>query len=208
MTRTAEPCSYTDPTIHKNSKFYRKYRIIRHTNIHKDNYIMIKKKLCLLGSFGVGKTSLIRKYVQNIFSDNYLSTVGVKIDKKMVTISPEEQIMLLIWDLEGSENFNHIIQNYLTGISGCFLVADGTRPETLDAAKDINTRLESQFPGLPTILIANKYDLRDQWKLDKKNLIASFPNVDSTFLTSAKTGEKVEAAFLKVAKDMRFRDNA
>ena len=95
---------------------------------------LFKKKICLLGAFGVGKTSLIQKYVKNIFSDDYITTVGVKIEKKTITLNSNQEVMLVIWDIEGSDDFSKIAETYLKGMSGYFVVADGSNFETFQTA--------------------------------------------------------------------------
>ena len=87
---------------------------------------MIQKKICMIGASGVGKTSLIAKFVHSMFSDKYLTTVGVKIDKKTVSVDGAE-VMLMIWDLAGDDDFQRLQISYLRGTSGYLLVADGTR---------------------------------------------------------------------------------
>src|SRR5207344_2519833 len=94
---------------------------------------MIQKKICMLGAFAVGKTSLVSRYVRSIFSDKYHSSVGVKVDKKLVVMG-DEQLDLLLWDLYGEDEFQKIRPTYLRGSSGYVLVADGTRRETLEKA--------------------------------------------------------------------------
>ena len=104
--------------------------------IHAQRATVIQKKICMLGSFGVGKTSLVSQYVRSIFSDKYLSTVGVKVDKKEVVVD-NQRVNLVLWDLYGEDGFQTIQQSYLRGTSGYLLVADGTRFETLAAARDL-----------------------------------------------------------------------
>ena len=94
---------------------------------------MIQKKICLLGGFGVGKTSLVSRYVHSIFSDKYLTTVGVKIDKKSVTLDGTV-VDLVIWDIYGQDDYQKVRMSYLRGAAGYLLVADGTRRSTLDTA--------------------------------------------------------------------------
>src|ERR1700733_11841325 len=101
---------------------------------------MLQKKVCLLGPFGVGKTSLIRRYVQSIFSDAYLTTVGVKIDKKMLTVGTEA-VTLVLWDIAGEDDVTSIRMSYVRGAAGYFLVADGTRAETLESVRSIQSRV-------------------------------------------------------------------
>jgi len=103
---------------------------------------MIQKKICMVGSFGVGKTSLVARYVKSIFSDKYLTTLGVKIDKKSLSVDGEE-VNLMLWDLAGEDALTVIKPMQLRGASGYILVADGCRASTLDAAIDLQSRVEA-----------------------------------------------------------------
>src|SRR5271169_437320 len=94
---------------------------------------MIQKKICMLGSFAVGKTSLVRRFVESIYSETYQTTVGVKIDKKVVALDRVE-ITLVLWDLYGEDDFQKMRWSYLRGAAGYLLVADGTRRATLERA--------------------------------------------------------------------------
>ena len=155
---------------------------------------MIKKKICLLGSFSVGKTSLIKQFVHGIFSEKYLTTIGVKIDRKEVK-SEAGSALLLIWDLNGADRFQSIRASYLAGTSGFILVVDGTRPSTLDVALDIAVNLERTMGPLPRVILLNKWDLRMDWKMPEDRL-ADLEGAGWRILkTSAKTGERVEEAF-------------
>ena len=100
---------------------------------------MIQKKICMLGTFAVGKTSLVQRFVQSIFSEKYLTTVGVKIDKKKMTVDGQD-VTLILWDLHGDDDFQRLQMTYLRGASGFFLVADGTRRETLPHALALRMR--------------------------------------------------------------------
>lgn len=104
---------------------------------------MLQKKICMLGFFGVGKTSLVRRYVSSVFSDTYLTTVGVKIDKKTVTVR-EQTLNMLLWDIAGADDISALRTSYLRGAAGYLLVADGTRPETLEAARSMQGRVVSE----------------------------------------------------------------
>ncbi len=119
----------------------------------------LKKKICLLGSFGVGKTSLVARFVHSIFSDKYHTTVGVKIDKKVISVGSDE-ITLMIWDMAGEEDSAPVKLNQVHDASGYLLVADGTRRKTLDIARDIQQRVESEIGKQPFLLLVNKADLR------------------------------------------------
>lgn len=167
-----------------------------------DEKRMIKKKICLLGSFGVGKTSLIKKYVLNVFSDTYLSTVGVKIDKKILRLSNGLEITLMIWDLEGKDDFLSVADTYLRGLSGYIMVADGTRPDTLDSISGTWATMKKLFPDIPTSLLLNKADLIDQWLIGEKDCTQFLAEKIPVSRTSAKTGNGVEEAFMYIAKKM------
>src|SRR4030095_6092425 len=91
---------------------------------------IVQKKVCMLGTFAVGKTSLVRRFVESIYSDKYHTTVGVKIDKKVVPVDGEE-VMLMLWDIEGTESEHEMRMSYLRGAAGYLMVVDGTRQETL-----------------------------------------------------------------------------
>ena len=162
---------------------------------------MIQKKICMLGAFAVGKTSLVSRYVRSIFSDKYHSTVGVKVDKKLVVVG-EEQIDLLLWDLYGEDEFQKIRESYLRGSSGYVLVADGTRRETLDKVVVLNSRAQEAVGNVPFVLMINKADLADKWEIANEAVTDLGGGGWPAFKTSAKTGEGVEEAFLALAKKM------
>ena len=113
---------------------------------------MTKKKICLVGSFAVGKTSLVRKFVSGIFSDDYLTTVGVKIDRKTVMVESEE-VLLMIWDIAGRDDLQAIQKNYLRGTAGFIFVADGTRKETVDEVLEEVGSIEKDHPDSPKLLL-------------------------------------------------------
>jgi small GTP-binding protein len=160
---------------------------------------MIQKKVCLLGAFGVGKTSLVRRYVESIFSETYLTTVGVKIDKRVLNLG-DASITLIIWDIAGEDDVNSIRTSYLRGAAGYFLVADGTRAETLDVASSIQTRVTAEIGPVPFVLLLNKADLKESWDISAQP-VESLESAGWTICrTSARTGEGVEEAFQELTK--------
>ncbi|MBN1591992.1 MAG: GTP-binding protein [Candidatus Coatesbacteria bacterium] len=163
---------------------------------------MIKKKVCMLGSFAVGKTSLVRQFVQGIFSDKYLTTVGVKIDKKTIELAGEE-VQMMLWDIAGEDGFQRIQTTYLRGMAGYILVVDGTRRSTLEEAKNIFLRIDEMDIGsVPHVVFLNKIDLTDEWELKGED-IASLNEIEArAFKTSAKTNEGLEEGFLNLAEMM------
>ncbi|MCS7069362.1 MAG: GTP-binding protein [Meiothermus sp.] len=160
---------------------------------------MIQKKICMLGAFAVGKTSLVARYVHGIFSEKYQTTVGVKIDKKVVTVGQQE-VSLVLWDLYGEDQFQRVQPFYLRGSSGYLLVADGTRPETLEAAQSIQQRAQEVLGPVPFTLLLNKHDL--PWTVSDAQLDGLRARGWELRYTSAKTGEGVEACFESLAQRM------
>lgn len=162
---------------------------------------MIQKKICMLGSFAVGKTSLVARFVRSIFSDKYHTTVGVKIDKKQVQIE-DKLVNLILWDLYGEDEFQKVHMSYLRGASGYLLVIDGTRRETLDKALVLQQRTEEAVGKVPFVVVLNKADLKDSWEVDDRTIEALINKGWHVFHGSAKTGQGVEDAFATLAKHM------
>jgi small GTP-binding protein len=159
---------------------------------------MLQKKICMLGSFSVGKTSLVRRFVESIFSEAYQTSIGVKVDKKVVRAN-DEDVTLVLWDIHGEDVYQKIRMSYLRGMSGYLLVIDGTRRQTLDDALALNERVIQEAGMVPAILVLNKSDLADKWEIDstrETELIAAGWNI---VRTSAKTGASVEDVFSKLA---------
>jgi small GTP-binding protein len=156
---------------------------------------MLKKKICMVGQFGVGKTSLVRRFVNSIFDERYLTTIGVKIDRKDITVG-SNSITLMLWDLAGEDDLAQLNASHLRGAAGYILVADGCRATSLAKAVELQQRITDQIGPLPFVLVLNKADLRDQWEI-KDAIVAqqSWP----TFETSAKSGTGVEEMFLALA---------
>jgi small GTP-binding protein len=156
---------------------------------------MLKKKICMVGQFGVGKTSLVRRFVDSIFDDRYLSTVGVKIDRKDVVVG-SASVTLMLWDLAGEDDVAQLNTSHLRGASGYILVADGCRATSLAKAIELQQRITEQLGPLPFVLVLNKIDLRDQWEIQDA---AIAERRWTTFETSAKAGSGVEEMFLALA---------
>jgi len=155
---------------------------------------MINKKICMLGAFSVGKTSLVAQYVHSVFSDKYLSTVGVKISKKIIAFDGQE-VTLVLWDMEGRDIYTNVNVSYLRGDMGCFVAAEGMRAETLDTALELRTLVLSKVGAVPNALLVNKADLAEQWEISEKMINKATAGGIPVFRTSAKTGQSVEEAF-------------
>ena len=163
---------------------------------------MLQKKICLLGTSGVGKTSLIARFVDNSFSDRYLTSVGVAIKKKTVQIDGTE-VVLTIWDLAGDDKFQSLESSYLRGTSGILMVADGTRSVTLDHVLELRTRHADILDHIPSVLLLlNKADLELEWQIDQARMDALVASGFTIIKTSAKEGTGVQEAFLQIAQRM------
>lgn len=162
---------------------------------------MIQKKVCMIGKSGVGKTSLVAKFVHSLFSEKYLTTVGVKIDKKTVTVDGDE-VMLMIWDLAGDDDFQRLQTSYLRGTSGYLLVADGTRAVTLDEAIELQGRVAAAVGPVPFVVALNKADLVAQWEVDEARVADLRARGWTIHQTSAKQGAAVEEIFAELARAM------
>lgn len=161
---------------------------------------MLQKKICLLGAFAVGKTSLVKRFVTGLFSEKYHTTIGVKIDKKTVTVDGRE-ITFVLWDLHGEDEFQNVRASYLRGGAGYLLVVDGTRRDTLNMAQSLHTRAVEAMGAVPFVLVINKSDLADQWEITDSMITDIATQLACPVIRgSAKTGDGVEEAFSTLAK--------
>lgn len=160
----------------------------------------VQKKVCLLGDFAVGKTSLIRRFVEGRFDDRYLSTIGVKISRKTVTRA-DHLLNLLIWDLAGGDDFSKASTSYLRGAAGALLVCDLTRAETLTTLTDYAQQLRELDETAVLVLVGNKADLLDERQISDDALAAAAAAFAAPYLlTSALTGTHVQTAFQHLAE--------
>jgi len=167
--------------------------------------VPVKKKICMLGASAVGKTSLVRRFVEGIFRDEYVTTIGVQIEKKPVDVEGET-VTLILWDVNGEDRFQSVSSSYIRGAAGYLLVADGTRPQTLDTAQSLHQRAQDEVGRVPFYLLVNKVDLRDGGETDERNWAVTPEALEQYGLsdwpvlyTSAKDGTHVEQAFAGLA---------
>jgi small GTP-binding protein len=166
---------------------------------------MIQKKICLIGAFGVGKTSLVSRFVHSIFSDKYLTTVGVKIEKKAVD-ADGRSVELIVWDIYGEDDYQKIHLSYLRGAAGYLLVADGTRRATLDTAVALRDAVAGTIGRVPFLLLVNKADLKQEWAIEPRALLRLAQSGWQVMETSAKTGHGVDEAFTALTRAMLAAD--
>lgn len=160
---------------------------------------MIQKKICMVGVFGTGKTCLVQQYVHSIFSVKYLSTVGVKIDRKTVKVD-DDDVSLMLWDLEGRDGTRDVTASYVRGAHGVIYVADGTRRETVDQLSELRDLVVGEVGDIPSVVALNKTDLTDQWQLTPADEETAGGKGLHRLRTSAKTGDGVEETFLWLAR--------
>ena len=162
---------------------------------------MIKKKISMLGSFAVGKTSLVQQFVRSIFSEKYHTTIGVKIDQKIVHINHIE-INLMLWDIHGEGDYQKVKPAYVMGSSGYFIVMDGTRRNTIEKGLELQKMAEKVSGGAPFIILINKADLADEWEITGEDIKTMEDSGMKVIKTSAKTGEQVEEALYMLTQMM------
>jgi small GTP-binding protein len=161
--------------------------------------VTLSAKVCLLGDYAVGKTSLVRRFVYNMFEDRYLSTIGVKVSRKVVALARGDEIVeltLMLWDLAGSEEFDAVRASYLRGAMAGLIVCDLTQPASLATATQYADQIRAVNPKASLALVANKLDLAHRRALSEEDARAMARTLNAPCLfTSAKTGEGVDEAF-------------
>lgn len=153
----------------------------------------------MVGAFAVGKTSLVARFVHSIFTEKYHTTIGVKIDKKELSVAGRP-VTLLLWDLAGEDDFLQVRMSYMRGAAGYLLVVDGTRRDTLDTAVRLQERVESAIGKAPFILVCNKSDLSAGWEISEETLTALRSKGWEVISTSARSGAGVEETFHTLAQ--------
>ncbi|HIH01253.1 TPA: GTP-binding protein [Thermoplasmata archaeon] len=168
-----------------------------------------KLKICLIGDVGVGKTSLIRRYVLDVFDDKYIATIGTKVTKKDVRAKnpksgSDENVTLLIWDIMGQPSFREVLREaYFYGAQGAIAVCDVTSKESLTELRYWIKAMSATTGRIPIVFLGNKCDLKDEARVTVEDLeMFAKKNESSALLTSAKTGYNVEQAFGKLVDGM------
>jgi small GTP-binding protein len=162
---------------------------------------VIARKVCMLGSFAVGKTSLVRRFVESMFSETYQTTVGVKVDKKVLEVLGNP-MTLVLWDIHGVEENEPLRRSYLRGAHGYLLVCDGTRGETLAQCLEIGGKARASIGEVPSLLLINKADIKEQWEIPAEVLDGLRGKGWRILETSARSGQNVEESFHLLATAM------
>jgi len=152
----------------------------------------------MVGDFAVGKTSLTQQFVNHVFSEQYLTTIGVKIDTKTVDLSDGGQCKVIVWDVAGRDSMTPLQTSYLMGATSFMLVVDGTRRDSIDSVKFMVDSVRKKLPTAPFLVLINKSDLTDQLLFDEQDQLFFKSNGWSFVYTSAKTGSNVEKSFINL----------
>ncbi|MDF1503299.1 Rab family GTPase [Roseisolibacter sp. H3M3-2] len=162
---------------------------------------MIQKKVCMVGVQGTGKTSMVKRFVHSIFTERYHSTVGVKLDRKVVAVGGVE-VTLLLWDIEGRSEENEVPASYTRGAHAVLYVADGTRRTTFEQLRSLRALVRATVGDVPSLVALNKADLAGEWALTRDDE-AALPGAGLPHVrTSAKTGAGVDDAFHWIATEV------
>lgn len=160
---------------------------------------LINKKICMIGDFAVGKSSLVARFVEQQFSSKYQTTVGVKIDTKILELDGNS-VKMVIWDLAGADSIKQSAQSYLRGMAGYILVADGSRAETLETALALKQQIDAMSGELPFVGLLNKIDLPHSWEVPNSQFDGLLARGWDFYKTSAQNGTNVEQAFVQLAR--------
>ena len=159
----------------------------------------LSKKVCLLGTFAAGKTSLVRRFVYNRFDDKYTSTIGVKVSRKTVSIPVNgalQRLNMMLWDLDGRSELDRVRASYLRGSAGAVLVCDLTRADTLEEVYRYVDNLQQVSPHCLLVLAANKMDLTNEHQVTEEQVVAVAYKLNApAYFTSAKDGDNVDQLF-------------
>lgn len=157
------------------------------------------RKICIIGEFAVGKTSLVRRFVHNQFDARYQTSIGVKVDTKELLLPNGCGLKLAVWDIAGTRVPTDLLLRHMRGAAGYLLVADSTRAETLDCCADLQAAVEYHIATLPFVLMVNKSDVKAEQEISDAELTTLTPPGGEWLRTSALDGENVELAFAHLA---------
>lgn len=152
----------------------------------------------MVGAFATGKTSLVARFVKGIYSDKYQTTVGVKIDKKLIA-TDDFTMNMILWDIHGEDEFQNVRMSYLRGAAAYLLVIDGTRRSSLEVALNLRAKVSENIGDIPFIVVINKCDLQDDWEITEQDITQLKTKNFDLVRTSAKTDVGIESCFLKLA---------
>ncbi len=164
----------------------------------------VKAKVCLVGDVAVGKTSLIKRFVQDMFDDRYIATVGTKVTKKTVDVlwkGAPATLDMMVWDIMGEKGFRALLRDaYFEGSHGVIAVCDLTRKDTFYDLNNWVQMIRKQVGNVPIVFLGNKFDLKERLVVSEEELarMGAIHNAPH-FLASAKSSQGVNEAFKALA---------
>lgn len=153
----------------------------------------------MVGAFATGKTSLVARFVKGIYSDKYQTTVGVKIDKKVIK-TQQTELTIVLWDIHGEDEFQNVRMSYLRGAAAYLLVVDGTRRASLDTALNLKAKVSENIGDIPCLMVINKCDLQEEWEISEQDIAVLKAKNFELLRTSAKADFGVERCFHRLAE--------
>ena len=161
----------------------------------------LRRKVCLLGAPGVGKTSLVRRFVEDRFDQDHVSSIAVAISKRTIELG-DVSLEMMLWDPGGNEAWGQYNRSFISGASGLVFVVDATRPSTLDHLLEAQTKGRGFIGSRPSILVVNKIDLTREFALAKEQLDAASKLDWHLVQASAASGDHVDHAFRQLGQMM------
>jgi len=168
-------------------------------------------KLIIIGDSSTGKTSLLRRYCDNFFEENYKCTVGVDFQIKVLKMPDQRIVKLQIWDTAGQDRFVVMTQAYYKNAKGCLVIYDMTRRETFDNVKRwAELYAQSNSEGKHSmIILANKKDLEDQRKVqtEEGQVLANELGCNFREVSAKEGAEEISEIFFKLAENLLRRED-
>lgn len=163
---------------------------------------MIDIKLILLGDISVGKSSIIGRYIDNSFSDDYQCTLQVEMKTKIIDIDLDTRVKINIWDTVGQEKFRNLTKQYYRNCQGAIIAFDLTRKDSFDGVQKWIDDLEDYNANIPILIVGNKSDLIKEREVNNDDIEMFVKNKYKYYDVSAKNGSNISLAFDKIRREI------